>query len=259
VGVSSFREMLRLRKTREEVYSRKEYWDAKAEEYEGDAVSMWPNNRLNRFYHREQIAAMEQMLPDVSGLRVLDVGCGTGRTSRYLAERGASVVGVDFSARAIEIARERSPGSNPSYRVQSVFDLNDSGVFDLALSWGVVTVACRSREELHDVLRRIAGALRPGGKLLVCEPIHKGFLHRVLNLELVEFCAVMSEAGFSVEKVRHLHFWPMRLMLAFVAWPKPLTAAGYYLGRGIMALCGDKAFGDYKVIAAELRGSGRQG
>ena len=121
---SSIREMLKTRSNREAVYSTAEYWDKKASELEGDAVSMWANNHLNRYYHREQIALIEKILPSVTGKNVLDVGCGTGRTSRYLASRGARVVGIDFSEKAIEIARKQSSGGNPEFQVQSVFDLD---------------------------------------------------------------------------------------------------------------------------------------
>jgi 2-polyprenyl-3-methyl-5-hydroxy-6-metoxy-1,4-benzoquinol methylase len=43
-------------------------------------------------------------LKDVEGKRVLDAGCGSGRYCVALAERGASVVGVDFSQPMLEIA-----------------------------------------------------------------------------------------------------------------------------------------------------------
>lgn len=248
--VSSFRDMWRNRRQREKIYSTSQYWDAKAEEHEGDAVSMWPNNNLNIYYHREQVSVIERLFPDVEGLRVLDVGCGTGRNSRYFAERGALVLGIDFSKKAVEIARRKSSGGNPTYRTMSVFDLEERDAFDAAFSWGTVTMACKNRAELADALTRIARSLKPGGKLLLCEPIHRGFLHRVLNMDIREFCAVLREAGFEVEGVLQLHFWPVRLALAYVRWPAFLTAAGYYLGQAVMALFGKKLFGDYKVIYA---------
>jgi SAM-dependent methyltransferase len=40
--------------------------------------------------------------------RALDLGCGTGAHSIYLAQHGLSVVGVDFSPKAIELAREKA-------------------------------------------------------------------------------------------------------------------------------------------------------
>jgi 2-polyprenyl-3-methyl-5-hydroxy-6-metoxy-1,4-benzoquinol methylase len=249
VKLSNLKEMLATRSNREAIYSMADYWDQKAVECQGDAISMWANNHLNRYYHREQMKLIERLLPNVAGIRVLDVGCGTGRTSRYLADRGATVSGIDFSAKAIEVAKRQSSGSNPEFKVQSVFDIDDQAQFDLALSWGTFVIAARNREELLHVLRRVQQALKPGGKLLLCEPIHKGFLHRVLNLGLREFNAVMVEAGFKVEEVHQLHFWPMRLCLAYVSWPKFITAAGYWIGQGAMGLFGN-VLGDYKAVLA---------
>jgi SAM-dependent methyltransferase len=40
--------------------------------------------------------------------RALDLGCGTGTHSIYLAQHGLTVVGVDFSPKAIELAREKA-------------------------------------------------------------------------------------------------------------------------------------------------------
>src|SRR5579859_8136704 len=49
-----------------------------------------------------------EMLGDVQGRKILDVGCGEGGYSRELVRRGAQVTGVDGSARLIEVARARA-------------------------------------------------------------------------------------------------------------------------------------------------------
>ncbi|MEO0342651.1 MAG: magnesium protoporphyrin IX methyltransferase [Pseudomonadota bacterium] len=60
---------------------------------------------------REDMAAtLLAMLPrDLSGLRVLDAGCGAGPLSIEMARRGAEVVAVDISASLIEVAQKRTP------------------------------------------------------------------------------------------------------------------------------------------------------
>jgi 2-polyprenyl-3-methyl-5-hydroxy-6-metoxy-1,4-benzoquinol methylase len=55
------------------------------------------------------IAAQPGLLPAVAGARVLDLACGQGRMSRYLARRGADVLGVDVSAAMLGKARAAGP------------------------------------------------------------------------------------------------------------------------------------------------------
>ena len=50
-----------------------------------------------------------QLPSDLTGLRVLDAGCGPGVAAMELAARGAEVVAVDISPRLIGIAQERCP------------------------------------------------------------------------------------------------------------------------------------------------------
>ena len=64
----------------------------------------------------------------------------------------------------------------------------------------------------------------------------------------------MVGVGFHVEGVSTLHFWPMRLFLAFIPWPKPITSIGYHLGQKIMkTLFNNSAFGDYQAIYAKKK------
>lgn len=51
---------------------------------------------------------VERMLGNVTGLSILDVGCGTGRHSIRLAQRGGKVTGLDFSAGMLGRARAKA-------------------------------------------------------------------------------------------------------------------------------------------------------
>jgi 2-polyprenyl-3-methyl-5-hydroxy-6-metoxy-1,4-benzoquinol methylase len=250
--VANLRSMFKNRMGREEIYSQSDFWDSKASALSGKAVSMWPNNNLNALYHQEQLSVLAPYLKQIKNKRILDIGCGSGRISRFLASMGAQVVGIDFSAKTIEIAKSESPRENPAYRVQSVFHLNEDGRYDMALCWQVLTVACKTQDELSHALAAIHRSLKPQGAFVLLEPIHKGFLHRVLNMGLQEFIEIMGEVGFRVDEVFALHFWPTRLFLAFIPWPKPITSVGYHLGQKIMkTLFKNNAFGDYKAIYAK--------
>lgn len=245
--------MIKNRLHRDQVYCTPEYWDAKATELDGDAASAWPNNNLNTLYYATMAEAYERLIPDFRGKKVLEIGCGTGRNTRFLLSLGAYVTGVDFSQKSVELARSRTPADRACFRTQSLFELDDVQQFDLVVSSGTITVACRDRAELRDLLGRLARALRPEGRILLLEPIQKGFLHRVLNMDQREFVDVMKEAGFRIDHLEHMHFWPARLALAFVPWPMFVTAPGYRAGEWVLtSMFRRHAFGDYRIIVASV-------
>ena len=80
--------------------------------------------------------ALKTLLPDFSGQRVLDLGCGYGWHCRYAAQNGAaSVLGVDLSEKMLAVAREKTNLPNVTYQRMAVEDLDfppDS--FDVVLS-----------------------------------------------------------------------------------------------------------------------------
>ncbi len=82
-------------------------------------------------------AMMLSRLPlDLSGVRILDAGCGPGAGSIALAERGAHVVGVDISPELISIAKTRLPDAL-AHRVQfQAGDMTDPahGRFDFVFA-----------------------------------------------------------------------------------------------------------------------------
>jgi 2-polyprenyl-3-methyl-5-hydroxy-6-metoxy-1,4-benzoquinol methylase len=63
------------------------------------------------------MAQFLQIVGEVSGLTVLDAGCGEGYLSRILMHRGAYVTGIDISPRLDEMARAKDPAGNITYQV----------------------------------------------------------------------------------------------------------------------------------------------
>ena len=71
--------------------------------------------------------------------RALDLGCGTGTHSIYLAKQGYSVVGVDFSSKAIEMARGKAhqAGVSVDFQIGDVTRLDSlHDPFDISLDVG---------------------------------------------------------------------------------------------------------------------------
>jgi SAM-dependent methyltransferase len=110
--------------------------------------------------------------------RALDLGCGTGTNVVYLARHGWDVVGVDFSPRAIALARTRTREASVSARFVSadVTRLPDLGApFDLALDMGCLHSVPAARRA--DYARGLLTRLAPGGTYLLyafCPPDRYG-------------------------------------------------------------------------------------
>ena len=94
------------------------------------------------------------------GVAVLDVCCGTGGPGRLLTgQLGCAYLGVDESALAVTLARERTNGVPCRFAVAQVPPL-PAGSFDVVL----LLEAMLAFEDKDALVRDIAAALRPGGR-----------------------------------------------------------------------------------------------
>jgi SAM-dependent methyltransferase len=107
------------------------------------------------------IAACSGLLPAVGGLRVLDIACGQGRMSRYLARLGAEVTGVDISAAMLSKARAAGPDSVAYVRADVTGPPAwwDGRPFDGCSC----ELALMDIDDLAGTLNTVATVLRPGG------------------------------------------------------------------------------------------------
>ncbi len=101
--------------------------------------------------------------PSVAGKDVLELACGGGQCSVHLAETGARVVGVDFSAAQLEHARAfaRSRKVDVRFLESSVEDL--SGLADASFDMVFSAYALGFVEDVRRTFREAFRVLRPGG------------------------------------------------------------------------------------------------
>ena len=105
---------------------------------------------------------------DAKGLKLLDIGCGTGVLTERFAREGFSVTGIDLSGDMLAVARERfeEAGLEGAFFEQPMQEMEGHSGYDLAViaidSLNYVT----EDEEVAAVFRHVFGALNPGGRLL---------------------------------------------------------------------------------------------
>src|SRR5215469_17924193 len=141
-----------------------EWWDPN-----GKMAPLHKINPLRLTYIRDAAARKFERnvrsLNCLSGLRILDIGCGAGLLCEPLVRLGAQVIGVDPSASNIAAARLHADRGHLSidYRCTTIEDMDVRERFDIVLAMEVV-------EHVSDVglfMSRCAAMLKPGGMMVL--------------------------------------------------------------------------------------------
>lgn len=106
-----------------------------------------------------------------TGDRVLDLPCGAGRVAVHLAKAGCRVTDMDRNPNFVARAQRRftDEGLEGEFRTLDMRHVDDVEAFDAIYNWSGSFGYCTDAEN-RDVLRRMATALTPGGRLLIDQP-----------------------------------------------------------------------------------------
>ena len=125
---------------------------------------------------------LDQLGPGIGSLRVLDVGCATGRLLEALGRSGATQLsGADLAPRILDVAAERLARAGIAAKL-CVADAEDrlpwdDGSFDLVTMTAVFHHFFRPGDALVEIRR----VLRPGGRLLLLDPCFFPVVRQILN------------------------------------------------------------------------------
>lgn len=110
--------------------------------------------------------------------RVLDLCCGAGRHSLWLARRGFDVTGVDLTSRYLEIARKAAEqeGLQVRWVECDMRRIEFECEFDAAISMNTAFGYFEDEEHNMEVLRRLGRALKPGGRAFFDLPSRDGMM-----------------------------------------------------------------------------------
>jgi SAM-dependent methyltransferase len=142
-----------------------QYWNGMAHDWVEAGERAWQSTEP--YWGAWQLPESElSMLPvDMTGLRAIEVGCGTGYVSSWMARRGADVTGVDVSAQQLDTARRLSITHGVPirfYEASAEAVPEPSASYDFAISEYGASIWCDPYHWLSEAAR----LLRPGGRLV---------------------------------------------------------------------------------------------
>jgi 2-polyprenyl-6-hydroxyphenyl methylase/3-demethylubiquinone-9 3-methyltransferase len=149
--------------------------------YHSHLAKSWEHRYQKRSFKARQAVLAECLeAGDLAGASWLDAGCGTGTLSRWLAQRGCSVLGVDAALEMVDAAGQLSQTADRS--VQPKFKQVETIAQLPLMSNSCDGVLCSSvLEYVSDVdacLQEFARVLRPSGLLLVSVPNRHSIIRR---------------------------------------------------------------------------------
>lgn len=135
-------------------------------------------------------------LKPVAGSRMLDVACGRGRHSKFLAAQGFDVTGIDLSFNNIEFAKQFEKENLHFYQHDMRMPMWVN-YFDYAFNFYTSFGYFATRREHDDAVRTIAQSLKSGGIVLF----------DYLNVHFIEQCFVYDEIKTIGENEYEIHRW----------------------------------------------------
>ncbi|WP_233513435.1 class I SAM-dependent methyltransferase [Micromonospora craterilacus] len=164
-------------------------YDVVAEDY----AKLLPDTRAEAPLDLAMVDAFAEAVTSGGDPRVLDAGCGAGRMSRYLTERGCQVQGVDLSPRMVAMARRDH--RDLVFTVGSLTGLPypDDQFAGVLLWYSTIHTPPAGQARIFAEATRV---LRPGGHLLV------GFQSGTGERDLAR---AYRQFGHEIELQRHLY------------------------------------------------------
>ena len=137
---------------------------------------------------------IENEIKSDKSLKILDVGCGTGRHTIELSKRGFTVTGIDLSETQLQRAREKAERNNLqiNFLKQDARNLSFINEFDLAIMLCEGGFPLMETDEMnYKILNSVTKSLKENGKLIFTTL--NGLFPLYHSVE--EFCASTSEEG----------------------------------------------------------------
>lgn len=133
---------------------------------------IFPYNKLKRTFIEQSFKKK------LSGLNILDIGCGTGSFLVDLYDGSNKLFGVDYDSEMIQAAKHKAGKRTINFYDDDMLNINnifEEDMFDIVTCFGNTIVHLKNTEQITDLFIKIRKILKPQGK----------FLFQILNYNYV--------------------------------------------------------------------------
>lgn len=133
---------------------------------EASSYDSWYKTKLGGFIDQVETECAFKLFKVKKGMKILDVGCGTGNFSIKLAKMGCKVIGIDISEEMLNIAKEKAKKEalDIQFYKMDVYDLKfEDEYFDGVFSMAAFEFIKEPDKALNEIFR----VIKKGGQILV--------------------------------------------------------------------------------------------
>ena len=130
------------------------------------------NSAVGQLQRSQVWTYLENLLPELGGLDILELNCGTGEDAVMFGQKGFNVVATDVSAEMLKVTESKAERLSMQHRISSRYldldnldDLVFERKFDFIFS-NFGGLNCISPESMHRLLRQLPELLKPHGRFV---------------------------------------------------------------------------------------------
>ena len=134
--------------------------------------SIFTNGSIGQLQRQHVWNYLEGVLPELAGLEILELNCGTGEDALLFSEKGFTIMATDVSTEMLKVTQQKAKQSSMQHRISSQYlDLENfdqsffDKKFDLVFS-NFGGLNCVQPGSLQLLLEKIPSLLNPGGRFI---------------------------------------------------------------------------------------------
>ncbi len=227
-------------------YDSDEYWRKRA----SSNSLFWRNIYYNECFREKEFEIIHQLIKkyNIEKDCVLDIGCGWGEVSKFLADLGFKQIdAVDFPE-MVNVAEELNPHPRITYIASTAQSYLTDKKYNLIISSGVFSVI-RDIPKMLKAINNCIFMTKEGGYILMIDAFHDSNLLARVKISTEEIIAYVKKKGLKLLEKSGILFWPIRILICNdTSLTEYQTRILFNAGESFLGKFGKNIWSDYKIL-----------